>query len=285
MQRGIICFSEAALWLCRRLAASQQTFALLCPGTDPAGLATQACQTLPELLGRLHPAREIWLLEPEPRVLPVFEMLLSDLLAGDVVVDAGNTDFRIAIQRQQQAALQGVAYVDVGIYLNPWGPQYGFALTVGGDHPALQQVAATLDALAPVPQQGWLHCGPAGSGLFMRQLQRTVEQAVARSVSRAHQDFHRNGLQDIHYPQIAQLWQEGSELRHALQQLAGSYLGQVDPDQAFEPFYAVSHADAAGHSWPALELARIIQFAADGSQHFEQQILALLRSAPGSYSV
>ena len=283
MQRGIICFSEAALWLCRRLSASQQRFALLCPGTDPAEMADLACQTLPELLGRLQPAREIWLLEPEPRVLPVFEMLLADLQAGDVIVDAGNTDFSVAIQRQRQAALLGVGYVDVGIHLNPWGPQYGFAQMVGGEQPQLQQVSSSLDALAPMPQRGWLHCGPPGSGLFMRQLQRTVEQTVARSVSRAHQEFSSTGQLDINYQQITQLWQEGSELRQTLQQQASNYLQQVDPDQPFEPFFG-SNDGASGHSWPARELARIIQFAVDGSQHFEQQILALLRSAPGNYS-
>ena len=110
----------------------------------------------------------------------------------------------------------------------------------------------------------------------MRQLQRTVEDAVARSVSRAHQDFSTTGQLEINYPQIAQLWQEGSELRQSLQQQANRYLQQVDPDQPFEPFFA-SHSDTPGHSWPALELARIIQFAVDGSQHFEQQVLTLLR--------
>ncbi|MFO1385250.1 MAG: NAD(P)-binding domain-containing protein [Chitinivorax sp.] len=239
-------------------------------------MADLTCQTLPALLGRLQPAREIWLLEPEPRVLPVFEMLLADLQAGDVIVDAGNTDFSVAIQRQRQAALLGVGYVDVGIHLNPWGPQYGFALMVGGNQAQLLQAQSGLDALAPMPQRGWLHSGPPGSGLFMRQLQRTVEDAVARSVSRAHQDFSTTGQLEINYPQIAQLWQEGSELRQSLQQQANRYLQQVDPDQPFEPFFA-SHSDTPGHSWPALELARIIQFAVDGSQHFEQQVLTLLR--------
>jgi 6-phosphogluconate dehydrogenase len=279
LQRGIICFSEAALWLCRRLSASQQTFALLCPGTNPAELTEQACLTLPDLLGRLQTPREIWLLEPDPRVLPVFEMLLPELHPGDVIVDAGNTDFSVAIQRQQQAAQLGVAYIDVGIYLNPWGPQYGFALMVGGHKAQLAQALSSLDALAPVPQRGWLHCGPPGSGLFMRQLQREVEQAVARSVSRAHHDFSANGQLDINHQQIAQLWQEGSELRQTLQQQAGSYLQQINPDQPFEAFFASDDAGTADHSWPALELARIIQLAADGSQQFEQQILALMRKA------
>lgn len=289
MQLGVICFSDSALSLCRRLVVSQQSFSLLCPGTDPAGLAAHACATLPELLARLGPQKLIWLLEPDPPVLPVFDMLLEDLTAGDVIVDAGNTPFIEAMARQQRAATQGVAYIDVGIYLNPWGPQYGFALMVGGDQPALQQAAFSFDALAPMPQQGWLHCGPPGSGLFMRQLQHSVEQAVARSVARAHQNFSNGGPLEISYQQIAALWQDGSELRQILQQQANDYLCRVDPDQPFAAFFetpsGTCNSPPHAESWPAMELARVIQFAADGTHHFEQQILSLLRSAPGGVSV
>lgn len=288
MQLGVICFSDSALSLCRRLIVSQQSFNLLCPGTDPAELAVHACATLPELLARLGSQKLIWLLEPDPPVLPVFDMLLEDLTAGDVIVDAGNTPFIEALSRQQRAATKGVAYIDVGIYLNPWGPQYGFALMVGGDKPALLQAAFSFDALAPMAQQGWLHCGPPGSGLFMRQLQRSVEQAVARSVSRAHQNFSNGGPQEISYQQIADLWQDGSELRQILQQQANDYLSRVDPDQPFAAFFeapiGTSGVTHHAESWPAMELARIIQFAADGTHHFEQQILALLRTAPSDFS-
>lgn len=288
MQLGVICFSDSALSLCRRLAVSQQHFSLLCPGTNPAELAAHACATLPELLARLGQHKLIWLLEPDPPVLPVFDMLLEDLTAGDVIVDAGNTPFIEALARQQRAATKGVAYIDVGIYLNPWGAQYGFALMVGGNKPALQQAAFSLDALAPMAPQGWLHCGPPGSGLFMRQLQRSVEQAVARSVSRAHRDFSNGGPLEISYQQIAALWQDGSELRQILQQQANDYLSRVDPDQPFAAFFEppLSTAGSPPHaeSWPAMELARIVQFAANGTHHFEQQILSLLRTAPGSFS-
>lgn len=288
MQLGVICFSDSALSLCRRLVVAQQSFSLLCPGTNPAELAMHACATLPELLARLGQQKLIWLLEPDPPVLPVFDMLLEDLSAGDVIVDAGNTPFIESMARQQRAAAKGVGYIDVGIYLNPWGPQYGFALMVGGDQPALQQAAFSLDALAPKAQQGWLHCGPPGSGLFMRQLQRSVEQAVARSVSRAHQNFSNGEPQEIGYQQIAALWQEGSELRQILQQQVSDYLSRVDPDQPFAAFFetplSANGSPPHTESWPAMELARIIQFAAAGTHHFEQQILTLLRTAPGGCS-
>ncbi len=286
---GVICFAASALALCRRLRASGQAFALLSPGVDSAELAPQAHATLAQLFAALPAPRTIWLLEPELPLAPVFPGLLQSMSAGDVIVDAGFCSATEAMQRERQAQQQGVGYVDVGIALNQWGAHYGFAILAGGTVAALQQAADGLNALAPLPQRGWLHCGPAGSGLFIRSLQRAIESAVMHSISQAHQNFDPQQTLQAAEQQLAPLWRQGGELRQKLAAQAAAYLCHIDPDRPFTAFFPPLAEHGAllphppPHSWPALELARIIQFASSSSQHFEQQIVNLLRNYPDGF--
>lgn len=289
MQLGVICFAASALALCRRLRAREQPFALLCPGVDSAELAPVAHATLAQLFAALPAPRTIWLLEPELPIAPVFPGLLQSMSPGDVIVDAGFCSATEAMHRERQAQELGVGYADVGISLNVWGARYGFAMLVGGEAATLQQAADGLNALAPLPQGGWLHCGPAGSGLFIRSLQREIESAVMRCISQAHQNFDPQQAAQPAEQQLAPLWQQGSELRQKLATLAADYLCQVDPDRPFISYFPPQTEAAAQlphpypHSWPALELARMIQFASSSSQQFEQQIISLLRNYPNGF--
>lgn len=288
VQLGILCFAESALPVCQRLHAGGLPFLLLNPGISCAGLAGHTRATLDELLAALPRPRTLWLIEPEQPLPQLMPLLLQALDTGDLIVDAGPTPYLESMRRARTAHANGFAYLDVGLSLNVWAAKYGFALMVGGDLPTIEATLPVLDLLAPLPRHGWLHCGPVGAGAFMRQVQREIETSVLRCLTDAHQTFDpQQTLQPAHH-HLAPLWQQGSELRQKLAALAADYLCHTDPDQPFTPFLATAAPDPGllpgiPQSWPALELARMIQFAADSSQHFERQIMALLQAYPGGF--
>lgn len=290
MQLGILCWSSPAHALCRRLARQGMPFALYLPDPGTAADLAPFCLPSPQaVLAALPGQRIVWLIEPAPSDPVRFDWLLTTLSCGDTLVDAGRSGFAEALARCDAARRAGVSYLDVGVTLSDWGTHYGFALMIGGSADRLAPVAPQLNALAPVPDGGWLHCGPAGSGAFMRQLQYETEAALLQGMTQAHQAFDPQQSPPPAQEQLNQVWQQGSALRQRLSTLAASYLAQVDADQAFTPFFPLPAFDPSPlphiphPSWPALELARIIQFASSSSEQFEQQILALLRTHPNGF--
>lgn len=125
--------------------------------------------------------------------------------------------------------------------------------------------------------------------MFIRRLQREIENAVIQCLAQAHRKFDPSQAPPSAQEQLAPLWQQGSELRQKLSAQATEYLCHVDPDQPFSAFFPplAEHASLLQHpyphSWPALELARMIQLTSSSSQYFEQQIMALLRSHPNGF--
>ena len=55
-------------------------------------------------------------------------------------------------------------------------------LVFGGSPAAARILAPYARILAPDPERGWLHCGPPGSGHFVRTVNEAMEHGVAAPV-------------------------------------------------------------------------------------------------------
>ncbi|MGH8218403.1 MAG: NADP-dependent phosphogluconate dehydrogenase, partial [Steroidobacteraceae bacterium] len=83
---------------------------------------------------------------------------------------------------------------DVGVSGGVWGRERGYCLMVGGDDEAVGRLTSVLEALAPgldaavrtpgrdgdasPEEQGWLHCGPAGAGHFVKMVHNGIEYGL-----------------------------------------------------------------------------------------------------------
>src|SRR5262245_36466897 len=119
----------------------------------------------------LSARRVVWLMVPAgaPTELAI-EDVWTELAAGDVIVDGGNANYKDSQRRAAALATANIRFVDCGVSGGVFGLANGYALMFGADATAAAAVDPYVRILAPSPEHGWLHCGPPGSGHFVKMI-------------------------------------------------------------------------------------------------------------------
>ena len=83
--------------------------------------------------------------------------LIGELEPGDVIVDGGNSNFRLGIEDHKRCGDAGIGFIDAGVSGGIWGLNEGYAMMVGGDEKDVAQMQPAFDTLAP--ENGFIHAG------------------------------------------------------------------------------------------------------------------------------
>ncbi|MDR1119190.1 MAG: hypothetical protein LBL01_07865, partial [Bifidobacteriaceae bacterium] len=133
-------------------------------GYDAGPTSGRDVDSLDALVGALEPPRVVWIMLPSGDPTDQTVRRLAELLAeGDLVVDGGNSPYRVDAEHAAVLADAGVRFVDAGVSGGVWGRQEGYALMVGGDAADVARAMPLFDALRP-PGGGFVHAGPVGAG-------------------------------------------------------------------------------------------------------------------------
>jgi len=153
-----------------------------------AGEGARAATTLQELTGSLRTPRAIWLMVPAHVVDGVIAALAPLLASGDIVIDGGNSHYHDDIRRAETLARAGIHYVDVGTSGGVLGLTRGYCMMIGGEREtvaSLDPIFATLSPGGRPPaagessaEQGYLYCGPAGAGHFVKMVHNGIEYGL-----------------------------------------------------------------------------------------------------------
>ncbi|HEX9260159.1 MAG TPA: decarboxylating 6-phosphogluconate dehydrogenase [Acidimicrobiales bacterium] len=221
--------------------------------------------SLGELVAALEAPRAVWIMVPAAFVAGTIADLTSLLQPGDTIVDGGNSFWHDDVDRAEALGKEGIHYVDVGTSGGVLGLERGYCLMVGGPDAAVTRLAPVLDALAPgvdaaprtpgrtgalAPgEQGWLHCGPAGAGHFVKMVHNGIEYGLMAAYAeglnllsmggagRADQshDAETAPLREPRYYQydidiaaVSELWRRGSVVSSLLLDLTAAALAE-DP--------------------------------------------------------
>ncbi|MEW6612993.1 MAG: phosphogluconate dehydrogenase (NAD(+)-dependent, decarboxylating) [Pseudomonadota bacterium] len=254
----------------------------------------QAVHSLEELVQALPAPRIVWLMLPAGDATQQhIDQLVPLLSAGDVLVDGGNAFYKDSMARGQALAAQGLHFVDAGVSGGVWGLDNGYALMVGGADEAVQRLEPFLKALAPAPDKGWLHCGPVGSGHFVKMVHNGIEygmmQAFAEGFAllKGREDF------DLDLAAVAEMWRHGSVVRSWLLDLTADFLKQDQKLADVAPVVADSgegrwtamEAIEQGVPAPVISLALAMRFASQGRNDYPAKLLAMMRKGFGGHFV
>lgn len=213
-----------------------------------------ASSSLAQLVESLAAPRKLWVMVPAgSATADVIDELVTLCNPGDIIVDGGNSHFKQTVVLAKKCAESGIDLVDCGTSGGVFGLSRGYSLMLGGKTGAVGALTDILDALAPgiaaaprldvhegmepAPgEQGWLHCGPSGSGHYVKMIHNGIEygmmQAMAEGFSllaSAGQDAlppeHRY---DLDPGAIAEVWRRGSVVSSWLLDLGAQALA-TDP--------------------------------------------------------
>ncbi len=218
---------------------------------------------------------------------------LADLLEpGDVIIDAGNSNFHDSQRRAAALAERGIEWLDFGVSGGVWGLTVGFCTMIGGKREVFEAVEPALRDMAP--EGGYLYCGPAGAGHYVKMVHNGIEYGVMQAYGEGFDILHA-GEYDLDLAPIARMWQNGSVIRSWLLDLAGAAFEKEGNDlEAIKGFVNDSGEgrwtviDAIDHDVPApvITLSLIQRFRSRREpDSFADRVLAALRNEFGGHAV
>lgn len=255
----------------------------------------RAVETLPQLMDELGDApRIIWLMLPAGEATQqAIDILTPMLQAGDILVDGANAFYKDSQRRAGELGTRGIRFVDVGVSGGVWGLKNGYAMMVGGEQDAVQQLEPFLKILAPAPDKGWLHCGPAGSGHFVKMIHNGIEYGMMQAFAEGFGLMKGKEEFDLDLAAVAEMWRHGSVVRSWLLDLSAEFLQQDQSLEAIAPFVADSgegrwtafEAIEQGVPAPVMSLALMMRFATQGANDYPARLLAMMRKGFGGHAV
>lgn len=207
-----------------------------------------------DLVSQLNPPRAVWVMLPAGDVTEAAVMDISThLQPGDMIIDGGNSMFKDDVRRAKTLYTKGIHYVDVGTSGGVWGAERGYCLMIGGAVEAVAHLDPIFKTLAPgtgdIPrtpgreaisgtaEAGYVHCGPAGAGHFVKMIHNGIEYGLMQAYAEGF-DILRNANSaalpaeqrfDFNLADIAEVWRRGSVVGSWLLDLTAMALLE-DPD-------------------------------------------------------
>jgi 6-phosphogluconate dehydrogenase len=191
--------------------------------------------TIEELVEKMQKPRAVWVMVPAgaPTEMTI-ETLSKFMSAGDIVIDGGNSYFKDDVRRAKRLQQMDIHYVDVGTSGGIWGAERGYCLMVGGEKEVFDHLDPIFKTLAPgrgviertpgrenvdgKAEEGYLHCGPAGSGHFVKMIHNGIEYGLMQAYAEgfdilrnaSSKDLPEDYRYDLNLADIAEVWRRGS---------------------------------------------------------------------------
>ncbi len=205
------------------------------------GEGATGATSLEEFAEKLSKPRAAWVMVPAGEPTDKTVMALAELFdPGDIIIDGGNSYFKDDLRRERQLAEKGIHYVDVGTSGGVWGLERGYCMMIGGPQEAVERLDPIFVTLAPgvgeierTPgregdparvEHGYLHCGPAGAGHFVKMIHNGIEYGMMQAYAEGFDILKSVGRYDLDLAEIAEVWRRGSVVTSWLLDLTATAL-------------------------------------------------------------
>jgi 6-phosphogluconate dehydrogenase len=297
MRAGMVGLGRMGANMVTRLLEAGHEMAVHDVSPDAAGPLVErgaaSAASLAELVEILEAPRVLWLMVPAGETTEVTLQALVPLLqAGDTVVDGGNSLYKDSMRRAAELQQAGIDFVDAGTSGGVWGLREGYSLMVGGTDAAVSRIRPLLEALAPAPDRGWAHVGPAGAGHFTKMIHNGIEYGMMQAYAEGFALMRRKTEFDLDLAEIAEVWRHGSVVRSWLLDLTADVLTENPGLDGVAPWVAdsgegrwtVAEAIELDVPAPVITLSLIQRLRSRDAESYGDRLLAALRRAFGGHA-
>jgi len=283
--------------------------------------------SLEEFAEKLNGPKAIWLMIPAALVDATLEDLSPLVASDDIVIDGGNSYYIDDIRRATELKKKGIHYVDVGTSGGVWGLERGYCQMIGGETEVVRRLDPIFKTLAPgrgavgatpgrssggTAEDGYLHCGPAGAGHFVKMVHNGIEYGLMAAYAEGLNVLHHANVgqldhakdaettplrhpehyqYDFNLADITELWRRGSVVASWLLDLTAVALAEQPTLEDFsgkvsdsgEGRWTINAAIDEGVPVPVLSSALFQRFSSRGEADFANKILSAMRKQFGGH--
>jgi 6-phosphogluconate dehydrogenase len=271
--------------------------------------------SLEDLVSKLEAPRAVWIMVPAGEPTEQTVVALGKLLSrGDTIIDGGNSFYKDDVRRSEALAPLGIDYIDVGTSGGVWGLDRGYCLMMGGPEEAVTRLYPIFKTLAPgigdIPrtpgrtaggtaEEGYLYCGPSGSGHFVKMIHNGIEYGVMQAYAEgfdilrgANSDHLPRGLSyNLNLADISELWRRGSVVSSWLLDLTAQALASDGELAGYTGFvedsgegrWTIAAALEEGVSAEVLSTALFTRFRSRIEHTFAEKVLSAMRKGFGGH--
>ncbi len=143
-------------------------------------------KTLEEFITSIRPPRPVIVMVNAGAPVDEQIVVLRKLMArDDIIIDAGNANFRDTMRRFKELEGSGLTYIGMGVSGGEEGARHGPSIMAGGSPESYARVEKVLTAIAAryndEPCCAWL--GPNGAGHFVKTIHNGIEYADMQMIA------------------------------------------------------------------------------------------------------
>jgi 6-phosphogluconate dehydrogenase len=212
---------------------------------------------------------------------------------GDIIIDGGNTNWKLAIEDANRVKAKGLHYMDAGTSGGIWGLEYGYCLMVGAEQDIFDHCMPLLKDLAP-DDGGLVRTGAEGSGHFVKMVHNGVEYGLMQAYAEGFQIMKLSRtFPGMNMQAIAEAWRTGSVVRSWLLDLIARGLAE-DPELSAikgwvedtgEGRWTVEAAIDEAVPVPIIAESLFARFRSRMENTFGDRMLAMMRNQFGGHAV
>ena len=247
--------------------------------------------SLDDLLDSFSGKKICWLMLPAGDITgAVVDELVEKLSADDIIIEAGNSNYKDSVRRAEKAQQKGIHYLDVGTSGGMSGARNNACLMIGGNESAFKEME---DVFAEISiTDGYLYAGESGSGHYLKMIHNGIEYGMMQAIGEGFQ-LVKESKYDFNLADVAKVWDNGSVIRGWLMELSESAF-RKDADLSSikgvvaasgEAKWTVEEALDLGVPAPIITLSLMMRNYTQEEDSFSAKVVASLRNEFGGHQV
>jgi len=265
-----------------------------------------------DFASKIATPRTVWVMVPAGVTDSTIAEISNHLSAGDTIIDGGNSYYKNDLKNAELLEAKGINFVDVGTSGGVYGLERGYSLMIGGEKSVVAYLDPIFKALAPgveaaertpgrtgAPSQaeyGYLHCGPVGSGHFVKMIHNGIEYGMMAAFAEGLAIFEAademSPAYDLDIPEITEVWRRGSVVASWLLDLTAQALNESSDLKEYssevsdsgEGRWTVQAAIEAGIPAHVLSASLYSRFASRNNDEFANRVLSAMRYKFGGHN-